>query len=391
VSDLDQLRNLSQRLREPAFEELLETRRRRTRQSRSVGAAALVAAAVVVAGVLGSTGGADRSEPPPAHQSRTPTPTPDASFEIPRGQQTIVPDIGPGDVRGFDTLAVVTSSQPEHQGDATLSTTVATRAGVAFVVVYCRGPADLMYIYQREDGASGIGSCSPDADTTLAPDHDIPDEVFSDQAVPLSMTMWVARPSAGWLHCWRRGTSDCDAQYGTPPAVTDPGTRFGFAVYEHRPAPVVQLFRRSYDAASTINHVPWVIDRVVTPAAGAGRLAVELPSSGPERIIDVYQAPSSHFEDCRLAHAEELPDYETTQSADYWAEVDELCGTTLRLVVDGTPVERDNRDPSGKGHFTELGAQLGSDATHQVEVEVVRGDPRNVRYALVIRGRTEVP
>ena len=45
-----------------------------------------------------------------------------------------------------------------------------------------------------------------------------------------------------------------------------------------------------------------------------------------EYLVDVYQAQSPHFEKCRLAHEDELPDYETTQSADYWAAVDELCG-----------------------------------------------------------------
>ena len=49
---------------------------------------------------------------------------------------------------------------------------------------------------RREDGASGVGNCSSDADTTLAPGYDIGDEINVDEAVPLRMTMWVARPSA---------------------------------------------------------------------------------------------------------------------------------------------------------------------------------------------------
>lgn len=35
-----------------------------------------------------------------------------------------------------------------------------------------------------------------------------------------------------------------------------------------------------------------------------------------------------------------------------------------------------------------LGAQLAADVVHQVVVEVVRGDPRNIEYAVVVRTRT---
>jgi hypothetical protein len=364
--------------------------RHRVRQSRALGAVALVAVAAASVVVLASTTGTDRTASRPIPRVETSTPRTDAPFEVPTGQRTLVPD-AVADVRGFDTLATVTNAQPEHRGDARLSTTVPTRAGVAFVVVYCRGAADLTYIYEREDGAGGIGRCAPDADTTLAPDADIPDEVVTDPAVPLDMTMWVAHPSPVWLDCWRHGTRDCDASYGVPPAVADADTRFGFAVYEHRPVPVLRLFQRSYEAVSTIDHVAWAIESAVTAAPGAGRLAFELPSSAGERLVDVYQSPSAHLERCRLAHADQLPDYETTQSAAYWAAVDATCGTGLRLVVDGTPTVPDSRDVRRRGHFTELGTHLEPHEPHRVEVEVDRGDPRNVRLAVVVRTRTRLP
>jgi hypothetical protein len=391
VSDLDRLRDLGQRLSQPAFDELVDTRRRRTRQSRLVSAAALGVAVVTAIGVLSATGQAKRTEHPATNQSQTPTPTPNITFEVPAGQQTIVPDVGPDGIRGYDTLAILTNTQPEHLGVTQLSTTVATRAGLAFVQVYCRGSDDLMYIYEREDGASGIGSCAPDADTTLTPGYDIPDEVVSESAVALSMTMWVARPSAAWLDCWHQGTSDCNALYGVPTGIAEPPAEFGFAVFEHRPAPALELFQRSYDAVSTIRHVAWVIDRAVTAAPDAGRLAFELPASGEGYVVDVYQAQSRHFEQCRQVHRDELPDYETTQSSDYWAAVDEVCGTTLRLVVDGVPVGPDNRDAVKKGHFTALGAVVEADVVHRIEVEVVRGDPRHVRFAVIVRKRGEIP
>jgi hypothetical protein len=44
-----------------------------------------------------------------------------------------------------------------------------------------------------------------------------------------------------------------------------------------------------------------------------------------------------------------------------------------------------------KGHFSELGARLPPGVVHRVEVRVVRGDPRNIVYAVIVRTRTELP
>lgn len=90
-------------------------------------------------------------------------------------------------------------------------------------------------------------------------------------------------------------------------------------------------------------------------------------------------------------HRAELPDFETTQSHVYFALIDELCGAHVRLVVDGTPVPPDRRALVSKDHFTELGARLAPGVSHRIEVEVVRGDPRNLQYAVVVRTRTEMP
>ncbi len=392
MSDLDQLRELGRQLPKPAFDDLLDTQRRRRRQARVTGASTLAVTAVVVAGHLGSSAWTDRSEPQPSGQpssTTSPTPTPDGGPQVPVGQQTIVADVGPDDVRGFDELARLTSSQPEHAGDTQLTTTVATSNGTAFVEVYCRGGRDLYYFYDREDGASGYGSCSPDADTTLAPSSDIGDEVVTDTAVPLRMRMWLARPSSAYLDCFRQGTSDCNAEYGEPQAVVVPDAEFGFAVYEHRPAPVLHLFGRDYDAVSTIGGSAWLLDRDVLAAPGASTLVAELPASDQAHLVDTYQAPSPHFDKCVEQNRDELPDYETTQSADYWAAVDELCGVTLELVVDRSTVPRDGSEQ--RGHFTELGQRLSPGAAHTIEVRVVRGDPRNVRYALVVRTETPLP
>jgi hypothetical protein len=62
-----------------------------------------------------------------------------------------------------------------------------------------------------------------------------------------------------------------------------------------------------------------------------------------------------------------------------YEEVDRTCLTDLELRVDGErPPTQDDSDSS----FAEVALPPGD--AHDVTVEVVRNDPRNVRYALVI-------
>jgi hypothetical protein len=60
------------------------------------------------------------------------------------------------------------------------------------------------------------------------------------------------------------------------------------------------------------------------------------------------------------------------------------------LVVDGDVVAPD-KNPQAGGHSQELGTRLSAGADHRVVVEVVRGDPRDVRYAVIVRTSTRTP
>jgi hypothetical protein len=318
---------------------------------------------------------------------------------VPAGQRTVSPDIRPGDIHGIDVLATMTNSQPAHRGATELTTTVPTHVGAAGVVTYCRASRDLWWFYEREDGAFGFDRCSPDADTTLQLPGYIDDEPVRDAATPFSMRMWIARPSVAYVDCFHGPTPDCNAVYGLPQPIADPDAEFGFRIYEHRSArPVLEILdgARSgapnvFEALSAINGVAWLVDRAVVAAPDADRLAFELPASDREYLIDVYEGSSHRFERCVKQHQDDLPDFETTQSRVYFALVDELCGADVRLIVDGSPVSRDRREQAAKDHFSELGARLSAGAVHRIEVEVARGDPRNVQYAVVVRTRTELP
>jgi hypothetical protein len=403
VSDLDQLRDIGQHLRRPAFEALLDVRRRRTRRSRLATGALTLAATVAVVGVMVGTGESTRSGPSPTNPTPMPTPSRTVDLVVPTGQQTVSPEILPGDIHGFDVLATLTNAQPAHRGASELSTTVATHDGFAQVSTYCRADRDLWYFYNREDGAFGFDRCTPDAETTLHPDGYIDDEASSDPGETLSMRMWIARPSATYLDCFHGPTPDCNAVYGLPQPVNDLEAEFGFRVYEHRAArPVLAILDGAqsgalssepyaFEALSAIRGIGWLVDRAVIAAPDADRLAFELPASDREHLVDVYERPSHRYERCLTQHRDELPDFETTQSRVYSAAVDKVCGADLRLVVDGTPVPPDRRDDVDKGHFSDLGVRLPAGAVQRIEVEVARGDPRNVQYAVVVRTRTELP
>ena len=395
MSDLDQLREIGQHLRRPAFEELLDTRRRRTRRTRIATASALaVAATAVVLGALAAAGHSTRTDPSPIGPSHTPTTMPPEGLEIPTGQRTIAPDIRPGDVHGFDVLATVTNSQPEHRGDSELSATVPdTREAVS---TYCRAGSDLFYFYDIGDGGGGFGRCSPHADTTLAPGVDIGDLVVEDPVGgPQTVRMWIARPSAAFLHCQHDGSGNCPLS-DVPPTVA-PDAEFGFEVYAHESTPAFQLLEDAGNGApyplqalSTLDGTAWLVDRAVVAAPDADRLVLELPTSDSVYLIDVYTGSGRHLERCRTQHADELPDRVSTDHTVYDAAFAKVCGVDVRLVVDGTAVNPD-KDPHANGHFRDLGAELTPSTHHRVVVEVVRGDPRDIEYAVVVRTRIEMP
>jgi hypothetical protein len=395
MSDLDQLREVGVLVRQPGFEELLETRRRRTLRTRIATASALAVAATAVVGVLAVTGGNVRTGPPPVAPSPSPTPT--ETFEIPAGQQTITPDIRPGDVHGFDVLATVTNSQPEHQGDSELSATVTVHTGSQPISAYCRGASGLWWYYERSGGAMGFGRCSPDADTSLPVGSDLEgDSPNQHTAEPVTVRMWIAHLSAAYVDCFHGNTPDCNAVYGVPQPIVNPDAEFGFRIYEHLTLrPVLQVLddadnnaRYSFEALSSLGGTAWLLDRAVVAGPDADRLALGLSASDDEYLVDVYTVDGPHMQRCAEQHADELPGQEPFGA--YLAARDKVCGVALRLVVDGNPVAPDE-NPYAAGHFTNLGAHLSPGAVHRIVVEVEHGDPRNIRYAVIVRTRTRMP
>ena len=390
MPDLEGLRELGDQLRQPGFEELLETRRRRTRSKRIATVLSAAAAGAVVVAIALAPGQQARTDLPPVDRSPTPTTRPTPDVRAPAGQQTIAPDLSPADAHGWGVLASVTNTG-EHRGDSELTAVVPDTREL--VSTYCRGPADLFYFLDIGDGGGEYGRCAPDADTSLAPDQDIGDLVTEDPVgSPQTIRMWIARPSTDLMGCLQAGTGECTLS--DVPPITDPDVDFGFRVYEHQSTLAFRLLDDAgngepypLQALSTAGGAAWLVDRAVVAAPDADRLVIDLPASDGDRLIDIYQGLGRHLERCRSQHADELPDWLTTDHLVYERAFDEICGVDLRLMVDGSVVSPAG-NPLARGHFQELGAELSPGTDHVVVVEVVRGDPRDVAYAVVVRTRT---
>ncbi|HSV41352.1 MAG TPA: hypothetical protein VLI04_21495 [Nocardioidaceae bacterium] len=406
MSDLDRLHEIADVVRPPAFEELLETRRRRNRHTRLATASTLAVAAIAAVGVLAVTGANVRTGQPPVVPPPSPTPT--EGIEIPAGQQTIMPDIGPGDIHGFDVLATVTNSQPEHQGDSELSATVTAHVDASYVVYYCRShdvPTWIAYadgdLVSDSPGAAHdwwtFRACRPDDSTSLASHAELGYGGGMPQLEQKTAQMVaIAPPSQELRDCLAGNGSGDYCPLPEPIAATD--AEFGFRIYEYTERPVLQLFEDAetaefyrFEAVSSIKGAAWLVDRAVVAAPDTDRLAFELPASNAEYLVDVYEVSSPHFDRCVDQHQDELPDYATTDSHVYGDAVDKACGVDLRLMIDGNTIAPGEVYPEKTGHFSDLGARLSPGTPHRVEVTVVRGDPRNIRYAVIVRTRTQMP
>jgi hypothetical protein len=117
----------------------------------------------------------------------------------------------------------------------------------------------------------------------------------------------------------------------------------------------------------------------VVAATGAPRLVVPVPASDHSMIVAVYATGTPELEKCagrvnpdrHLSNAEE----ENTDLERF----ERLCVAEVQLRVDGR-VQRQQHD----FYFGEQQVLLEPGEARELTVDVVKNDPRNVRYALVI-------
>lgn len=388
MSDLNRLLELTEQVIPPTFDDLVAVQRRRSRRAHAAMACGLAAGVVAVVGALTLTGGTNKSEPEPT----TPTPTPSELFVIPDGQTTIPVDIRPGDVHTWDVLATVTNAQPEHRGATDLSTTVTVHtdgaSGENHVSYYCRtSDKQTWMVTSVSGGGGGIGPCNSEGPMTFEPVVDIPQWTSHHFAEPLTVRMYLTRVSPEMEACLRKGVENCEALFGVPQPLATTDADFGFRIYEHQATRTVLTLWDSYtfEALSTIDLKPWIIDHAVVAAPGASHLAAALPNSEAQRLVGVYAVHGPHWDVCAKQHEAELPNQEPFSA--YSRELEKLCGVDFRLLVDGEYVE------PPKLHITDSDPPIGfgepvmyvAPGAHHVTVDVTGNDPRNVRFAVVIR------
>lgn len=360
----------------------------RRRRVGAVVASAAVVAAVVAGGTAITT--MDRSQEPVGPPS--PSPTPSEALEIPEGQTTVEAEFGPDDIGGYQLVASRTNAQPGYRGatDLTLIGNEMPWEGVQF----CQGDPDTWWVYLVDMGGDGgprpgdgamtdgsrasFGTCSTDdpASPQRPQVENDPTERF-DPVQSYNLRMFVTRPlsEAAQSCLGTTNAASCLATHGIEPlAETD--AIFGFGDFEEvRTAYVLEVFEfaryRAWYLAE--DGVEYLIDRAVIAGADADRLVLRLPASNGRRVVGLVERETPAAERCR----DDL-DIDTAFLDDEELEAfEEHCGTELRLRVDGGRPTDNDASPDGQA-FVPAGGE------HVVTVDLVKGDPRHVQYAVVI-------
>jgi hypothetical protein len=377
--------------------------RRARRRRAAIGAVTAVATvALVVAGVA-LAGSTDRSQEPVG--PNTPQPTPTETVEAPSGQVTLRPEIGPGDIRGWELRASRTNSEPDYAGATDLSLTVETGGLYAFqshIVTFCNGDPNTWWVLtmdlggveggrnpdgSMQDGTRGMfGTCSQDDPIEVpGPTGNIEPQTrnYREAAMAYPLRMFVTdEVSTAAQQCLNRtmDTDACLSTHGLTP-LGDTDATFGFGVYEHKAAPVVLSGPNIESQALTMaDGVEYLVDRAVVSAPGSPRLVVAMPASDRSRIVAVYASGTAALEECAEGLGHRKPPQSAEEEQAQVEEFDRKCNTELELRLDGQRPPFPEHD----FYFGDQQVVLPPGDARTVTIEVTKNDPRNVRYALVI-------
>lgn len=361
----------------------IRTARRRRAAVAGAGAAGLALA--VVFGVSMLSGSDPRSEEPVV----PPTPGPSETLDLPAGEVTYTADISPGDIRGWETAFTMTNTQDELLGATDLSATVPLTGSDSMqwvVSPFCQGGADTWYRLTYGDGGRRWSRCSPEDSLPVAPSFQLITPIPRDQQVEGSadvpMRIMVTKPTQAWVDCYTSGKSACTRTVPQPRPLASTDVEFGFVVHEHPAAPtVLEVLGQPFEAlAKTFDGEEYLVEKAVLAAADASTLVVPVDGNGKDRVVGIYQIETSSWDECRERHDTEgiLDDPELPRSA--YEKLNRACTAELEVRVDGEPVALDN---TSHGLYGVTGSAIPAGA-REISVEVVKNDPRNIRYAVVL-------
>jgi hypothetical protein len=228
-----------------------------------------------------------------------------------------------------------------------------------------------------QDGSRGsFGRCSPDDPTSPRPPHleNDPGERF-DPAESYALRMFVTGPLSEEAQRCLESTHavSCPVTHGIEP-LPETDAVFGFGDYvETRTPYVLDVFDWRYRALYVAGDgVDYLVDRAVFAAPDADQLVVRLPASDGRRIVEVVETGSGAPEQDRCFEKAGGSYMEGNDPANY-----AHCLTELGLRIDGVRWQPPE-DTEYRGALVPPGEE------HVITVEVVQGEPRFVRYALII-------
>jgi hypothetical protein len=397
MSDLEQLRVLTDQVRAPAFASLQDTARRRNRRAAVV---AVTGAALVVLLVVGgalTTRSENRSLEPV-------TPDPD------RTQTVVEADYGEESVHRFETYEV--SNTDEHAGETDLSVSADFYEGSTYAY-WCTGDPGVSYLVRVTGGDNdpgdrgawtGGGACDGarpghgEGYTGTGPPPGPADSMGSQQmrfsplpadegdprTVRIVLTDRIPASVAG---CFDLPGGPVPARCQDESAVRPLGSAgdvdFGAVVFTRPVEYVATVAGVPVQAQAATGGTEWLFARGVESMPGTDAVTLESDEPG---FVYVVQSDPRGVADCQRAY-----DEADAQGRGWLFEGDmDNWGCTmrearLRLLVDGQPVTQEQQFPSSgpfRGWF-DFDAAVLDDKHHEVTVERVGGDP-GVTFGLVL-------
>ena len=360
----------------------IRTARRRQAARAGIGGVGLVLALVMAGVVL--RGATERSQDP-ANPPKPTGPTPTETVEVPAGQITLQPDIGQGDVRGWETLGTRTNTDAGFEGATDLSLTVTTHTAVdgggATVAWFCHGDPDTWFVMEYAGGGGTVSQCRKDRPAAVPPPPDLGAFVraHAPEEVPVRMYVTATPPKRERDCQYRAYSPECDAL--RPLATTD--ATFGFAVYEHRPARhVLEVLGWPFEALAIVEGEEFLVDHAVVAAPRSARLVIRLDASDRPRVVSLYRTETPALEAClRRFDKDGILDGSRPYTQAEAEEIQGHCVVRLVARVDGHRVRAPGRPPS---YGEEWRTTVAPGPSREVIVEVVANDPRNTRFAVVI-------
>lgn len=391
---------------------------RRRRTAAGLISAAVMAVALVTGGAI-LNGSVDRTDGP---IDQTPNPKPTRTEQAPQpepaGQVTVTPDIAAGDIQGWEVGGSLTNADPGWEGATDLTASIET-IGISGreknVVPFCNGDPDTWWVLKKDlggvggerndDGSMGDGSraitgaCSPDDPTSApAPLSEATDcsrpirplcpwnfaiEAWQHDEAPaaLPLRMFVTGALSSRAEECLAGTSDVDACLAAHDIIPldESDATFGFAVFEHRMAPTVMtVLGTPHQALGIGDRVQYLVDRAVVAARGAAELKLQLPATDRQLVVAVVHVETAALDEC--VDGIDIEEVDAASSRRRQEAIRRRCVTELALRVDGEPGPNLGEDFL----FGNPQVVLPPGDAREVTVEVVKNDPANIRYALVI-------